>query len=105
MRHSPKPKRIIPLILAIPFWLSLAFLVFFVSPDASGSIYLFFTVFSAAIITTLFVLTGNTRRVILASFVIIAFTVLRFFGIGNVLNFLLLVSSALAYEIYYSNKA
>lgn len=82
----------------------LTFIVFFVDPDWFGAIYVFFAVLFFALLFTFSTLLANTRRGFIFSFASTLFLLLRYFGVGNLLNLGLIFGIALALEIYYTSS-
>lgn len=93
------------LIITIILWLILAGIVYFIDPQQMIAIPLFFLITFLAILFTASLLFANRRRGLLTSLVIMLFLILRYFGVGNMLNAILLVGIAVAFEIYASRKA
>mgnify|MGYP005834640075 CR=1 FL=1 len=94
------------LILAIDlaFWILLASIVLFIDPYSLGAIPIFLvTIFFATLIPATFILM-NKRRGILTSSGLVFFLFLRYIGIGNILNLLLIIGVVLALEFYLSNR-
>jgi len=101
------------LILAILFWLSWLYLLFFTSPEDSFdcslfvvrcSLILFFITLSCALTLTLALIFGNTRRGFLLTLGIIGFLILRMFDLAHYLNLALLIGILLSLEIYFSKR-
>ena len=85
-------------------------MIFFVEPEMIKDIpfkdsYLpfFFNLFFA-LFFTLAVIFGNSRRGFLVSFGISLFLFLRPFGLGNLLNFLLLAGVTILFDQYFTKK-
>ena len=83
-------------------WGVTAALVYFIDPQALGVIPLFFVIVFFALLLTLSILIANTTRGLITSTVIIMFLVLRYFGVGNILNLLLLAGIAIAIDLYFA---
>jgi hypothetical protein len=49
-------------------------------------------------------LLANTRRGLISSGSLTLFLILRYFGIGNLINFLLIFGLAIATEVYFSKN-
>lgn len=93
------------LIITITLWIILAGIVYFVDPQQMFAIPLFFLFAFLAILFTASLLFANRRRGLLTSLVIILFLILRYFGVGNMLNAILLIGIAVTFEIYASRRA
>jgi len=100
-----KRKNFLPtFILAIFFWLiSLAVLLFF-TPESLLVIAGFFLVLFLALFLTFSLLLANSRRGFLIAFGAILFLILRWQKIGNVLNNILLITTTLVLETYFSRR-
>src|SRR3989338_6526074 len=92
------------LIIIVVLWTLLVMVIYFVDPDAMGSIPLFFILFFLALLFTLSTLFANTRRGLIATCSITVFLILRYLGVGNIINFLLLLGLAIASEFYFSRS-
>jgi hypothetical protein len=96
-------KNFLPTLIAIfTSWIGLAGIVFFVSPQAPLAVLLFFLIFFITLLLTLSAVFVNTRRGFISSLSILIFLILRFFGIGNLLNLLLITAVAVTIETYFS---
>lgn len=93
----------LPVILLL--WSSIVAIVYFVDPDTPFVIALFFVLLLIALAFTLSFIFVNTRRGITATGVIIIFLLLRYFGVGNVLNLILLTGIAINTELYFKNTS
>jgi len=92
------------LIIIVVLWTLLVMVIYFVDPDAMGSIPLFFILFFLALLFTLSTLFANTRRGLIAALGFSVFLVLQYLGVGSVINFLLLIGLGVAAEFYFSKK-
>lgn len=90
------------LIITVLLWLSLGTLVYFVEPDTPGVVPLFFINAFFALLFSFSTLFENSRRGFIVSFTLVFFLILRYFGVGNIINFLLLVGVALSIELYFT---
>lgn len=97
-------KNFFPTLFAIlTFWSALGFLIYFVDPFGFAIIPTFFLLLFLALLFTLSTLFINSRRGLIAAVAIVFFAILRFFGIGNIINLLLTLALALAVEYYFSS--
>lgn len=105
--NRKKRKNFLPtFLLTVLLWLSLFFLVSFVDPNTLGVIPLFFFLIFFAFLFSFATLLANSRRGLSISVFLTLFLILRYFGIGNILNFLLLLGLLITSEIYFlKNKA
>lgn len=88
------------LILTIALWLLVAALVYFVDPDTFFAIPAFFILGFFALLFTFSTLFENSRRGLIVAAAITVFLILRYFGIGNIINLLLVVAIAVTIELY-----
>ena len=92
------------LVIIIFLWGIISGLVYFVDPETFGAILLFFILSFFAMLLTLSLVFANSRRGFIASVGLIIFLVLRYLGIGNILNFLLITGISITIELYFSRK-
>lgn len=90
------------LILIVFFWGLATALVYFVDPLTTGAIQLFFVIIFLATLLTLSILVANSTRGLIGSCVITIFLILRYFGVGNIINILLLAGIAIAADLYFT---
>jgi hypothetical protein len=90
-----KRKNFFPtLVITLLLWIFLAVLVYFVEPD--------FTF--VAILFTFSTLLTNSRRGLIFALALTLFLILRYFGVGNIINFLLIMGVAITTEIYFQKR-
>lgn len=92
------------LIVLIFLWISLFAIVYFTDPFSFGILPLFFILVFSTLTFTFSLLLASTRRGIVIAAVLTVFLVLRYFGIGNIINFILLASLGATFELYFSRK-
>lgn len=80
-------------------------MVYFVDPSTFSIIPVFFIILFVALLFTLSTLFANTRRGATTALAIILFLVLRFLGVGNILNLLLILGLIITTEIYFSKNS
>ncbi|MDP3994598.1 MAG: hypothetical protein Q8P91_02110 [bacterium] len=105
IRHKQilKRKNFFPtLLITVLLWLLLAGLVFFVDPEDFFVIPTFFFVFFLAFLFSFSIIFSNTRRGLVAALGLILFLILRFFGVGNILNLILIIAILVCFELYFS---
>jgi hypothetical protein len=90
------------LILTILFWMATTYMILFVDPLSRGSVQLFFISLSFSLLFTGSLIFANKRRGILLTLSIIFFLILRYFGVGNIINVLLIAGLTITAEIYFS---
>ena len=90
------------LVLIILLWSIAAFIIYFVDPSAFGILPALLLVIFFALLFTASLLFANTRRgLIIASFLTL-FIILRYLGVGNIINFLLILGVGITLELYFS---
>jgi hypothetical protein len=100
-----KRKNFLPtLIVTIFLWLTLGGIVYFLEPDTFGILPLFFILVFFSLLFTFSIIFSQTRRGFLTALGLTLFLILRYFGIGNVLNFLLIAGILITFEIYLSKR-
>jgi len=98
-------KNLLPtLILIFIFWGIIFFIIYFLDPEANGVIPLFFIILFGALLLSLSLIFANTRRGILYSTGLLIFMLLRYFGVGNILNLLLILGVTAAADFYLSKS-
>ncbi|OGM20708.1 hypothetical protein A2714_03430 [Candidatus Woesebacteria bacterium RIFCSPHIGHO2_01_FULL_38_9] len=90
------------LIIILILWSLVTALIYFASPETFGIIPLFFVLIFLALSITLSTLFANTRRGVISAVAITVFILLRYFGVGNIVNFLLLIGLGIVIELYFS---
>ncbi|MFH1971454.1 MAG: hypothetical protein ABIJ05_03680 [Patescibacteria group bacterium] len=89
------------LIVTIFFWLGSFSIVYFVEPDNFGVIPVFFVVFFLSLFFTFSTIFANTRRGAIISLSFVIFLFLKYLGIGNILNAILISGIAITTEVYF----
>ena len=84
------------LLLTITLWLALAGLIYLVDPDVLGIVIIFFLILFLALTFSFALMLANTKRGIIIATAATLFLVLRYFGVGNLLNGLLIIGVAIA---------
>ena len=92
------------LLVIVVFWLTLGSIIYFVDPESFGAILLFFLILLFALLFTTSTLFANTKRGLIITLAIIFFLILKYLGVGNVVNFLLIFALAIVFEIFYLKK-
>ncbi len=101
LRKSYLPTFVVTLFL----WVGTFGIVYFVDPYKNGAIPLFFLVIFFALFFTLSIVFINSRRGFLISMAVTLFIVLRYFGLGNILNLLLITGIFIAVDRYLIKKS
>ena len=86
---------------SIVLWIFLACIIYFVDPNTFGIVPIFFIILFVALFNTSRILLKNKRRQLIISLAIILFVILKFFGMGNIVNLLLLVGIVLTIETWF----
>lgn len=92
------------LLITIAIWALLAGLIYFVDPNSFGAVPAFFLLGFLALIFTFSILLANSFLGAVYSLGLTFFAVLRYFGIGNILNFLLILGVLAAVSLIYFKK-
>jgi hypothetical protein len=79
-------------------------LVYFIDPDSFGVIFLFFILIFFCLLFTFSLIFANSRRGIAATIATTFFLLLMYFGVGNIINLILIVAIAVCIELYFSLK-
>jgi len=105
-KEISKKRNFFPLLLiTILLWLVLTGFVFFISPEGFAAVPLFFILIFITLMFTAAIILANTRRGVIVALCLTIFLILRYFGVGNLLNLLLLLGAAIAFEIYFSKNS
>lgn len=100
-----KRKNFLPtLLLTVVLWGLLAGLIYFVDPETFGAVSLFFVLVFFCLLFTFSLIFANSRRGMVASVAVTFFLLLTYFGIGNILNAILIIAIALCIELYFTVK-
>jgi len=100
LRKNFLPTFIITLLL----WIGIAGVIYFVDPYSTGAIIIFSLVAFFALFFIFSIIFMSSRRGLLTAAGFVLFLILRYFGVGNWLNFLLIMGICLIIEIYFSKK-
>jgi hypothetical protein len=90
------------LVVTLLLWLSLGALIYFVEPDTPGVVPLFFVNAFFALLFSFSTLLGNSRRGLITAIGITTFLILRYFGVGNIINMFLILGATLSIELYFT---
>lgn len=90
------------LLVTIALWGMLATLIYFADPYQQGIILLFFILFFLTCLFTFSMIFANTRRGLISTISLSLFLALSYFGVGNLLNFLLILGLGVSVDIYLS---
>ena len=92
------------LLITVLLWILLGGLIYFVDPSSIGAVPAFFVLVFLALLFTFSILLANSLLGTVYSLGLTFFVVLRYFGIGNVLNFLLILGVFVVFTIIYFRK-
>lgn len=96
-----KRKNFLPtLIVTVFLWILLAGIVYFIDPNIFLAVPLFFVLLFITFLFTFSLLFGSRRRGIITTISSTLFLLLAYLGVGNILNFLLIVAIAVCIELY-----
>ena len=103
--QTRKRKNFFPtLLITILFWVLAGGLIYFVEPDAFGAIPIFFILVFLSLLFTASTIFANTRRGLIMALGLTIFLFLKFLGVGNIINFLLITGLGITIEIYFLRK-
>lgn len=104
-KERRKRKNFLPsVIFTILLWIIVVFFIFYVDPQLPTATLFFLLFLFLALLFALSTLFANTQRGFLYSFSITAFLIMRIYGIGNLINFLLLIGVIVSIELFFSQK-
>lgn len=92
------------LFLIILLWSIAAFIIYFVDPSAFAILPALLLVIFFALLFTASTLFVNTRRGLITASFLTLFIVLRYLGVGNIINFLLILGVGTSLELYFSKS-
>lgn len=105
-KEKNKRKNFLPtLIVTIILWVTLVGLVSFTDPYDFGTLPLFLVLVFMAVMFTFSIMFAETRRGVILALAVTLFLVLRYLGVGNILNLLLILGLALAIEYYFHRSS
>jgi len=74
-------------------------------PTQTGARVIFFILVTIALFLMTSIVLAHTRRGLLVSIAVTVFLILRSWGVGNVINALLLIGVVITFEIYFSRQS
>jgi len=92
------------LAITILLWIIIFSLVYFVEPDKAFVVPLFFILIFLAFLFTFSTALASSRRGLILSSAVTIFLFLRYLGVGNIINLLLIAGIAISLEVYYSKR-
>lgn len=103
-RHTEqklKRKNFLPsLVITIILWLILAGIIYFIDPAIIMAIPLFFIIVFLSFLFTFSLLFAAQRRGLIIATAATLFLFLSYLGVGNIINFLLIVAIGICFELY-----
>ena len=100
-----KRKNFFPLlIITLILWLLLGGVIYFVDPSTFGAVPLFFLIIFLTLFFTASIVFANSKRGLIITSFATFFIFLRFLGVGNLLNLVLLLGLVITIELYFSKK-
>lgn len=104
-KNNPHKKITFPkLLICLILWTIVGCFIYFISPSIPGAVPLFLIALFLSLLFTSTLVLSHTRRGLITSSSITIFLVLRYFGVGNFLNLLLLLGAIITFEIYLSSN-
>ncbi len=105
VERKKRKKNFFPtLILTIFLWTATGAIIYFFNPHSAGTVPLFFAIIFFAFLFTFSVLFANTRRGLITALGLTLFLLLKMYGIGNLLNFLLIIGVGISTDLILSKK-
>lgn len=92
------------LIITLLLWLAVILLIVYIDPGTFGALISFFVLSFLAIYFTFSIIFANKRWGLLIAFSMSFFVLLRYIGVGHIVNLLLIVGIATVVELYLANK-
>ncbi len=104
-QQAIRRKNFLPtLLITIFLWSGIAGIIYFIDPHTFGILPLFFVLIFIALLFSFSIIFSHTRRGFLTAFGLTIFLILRYFGVGNILNLLLISGILISLELYFSRK-
>lgn len=85
-------------------WFAIAAIIYFINPAMLGIVPLFFLILFIAILFTFSTLLANSERGLIIASTITLFLFLRYLGVGNIINLLLLLGLGITTDLYLSKN-
>jgi len=92
------------LAITILLWIFTFALVYFVEPDIPLIMPVFFVLVFSAFLFTFSTALANSRSGLILSSAVTIFLFLRYLGVGNVINLILIVGIVISIEVYYYRR-
>lgn len=92
------------LLLILISWGLIAAIVYFIDPQTIGIMPLFFSIIFFALLLTLSIILANSKRGLIISVAAIIFLLLRFTGVGNIINLVLIIGIAISIDLFFGEK-
>ena len=91
-------------IITVLLWGLLASFIYFVDPRGFAAIPIFFILVFMALLFTISLIFVDRRRGFLGAIAITFFLILTLLGVGNILNFILILAITICVELYFAYK-
>jgi len=92
------------LVITFISWFVVASIIYFANPNTFGAVPLFFLILFIAIFFTFSSLLANSQRGFIVAFATTLFLMLRYLGVGNIINFILLAGLGITTDLYLSKN-
>jgi len=93
------------LVITFTTWVALASIIYFINPTSPGVIPLFFLLLFIASLFTFSSLFANSKRGLIIAIMLVVFLILRYLGVGNIINLLLLIGLGITIDLYLSKNS
>ena len=90
------------LIITFVSWFAIVAMLYFVNPTTPGVVPLFFLIIFVALLFTFSSLLANSKRGLIIASTTTLFLILRYLGVGNIINLLLLIGLGITSDLYIS---
>lgn len=101
-----KRKNFLPsLVITAVLWLLFIAVILFTTPDSTPVLFVFFILLFLSLLFTFALILANRRRGLWVALSVTLFLLLRSFGVGNIINLVLLIVIPIIFEFYFSRRA
>lgn len=103
MSRKTARKNFLPtLAITLLVWVLVGGLIYFVDPESIGAVPIFFILIFIGLLLAFATLLTNSRQGLILAIATTIFLILRYFGVGNLLNLGLLIGVAITTELYFA---
>ncbi len=92
------------LAITVLLWLTIFLLIYFVEPGSPFAVPAFFILIFLAFLFTFSTALANSRRGLILSSAVTVFLLLRYLGVGNIINLLLIAGIVITLEVFYYKR-